>query len=254
VNLYIISRGRAGKMLTHKSIPSQWRGKTYIVCPATELQEYKTAYPYWPMLASEAANYSEKVQEVLGRIPGKGVILDDDLWFDQRVGDKLVKLDDVEQLNSMFATMERYLDEVPLVSVHPRMMGHQAPLPYKEVGKVVCVQGVNIDLFPDGQVPKVDYCPILADVFLNCYLLSHGLPNRLITEFVMNWGPSQAAGGCDYRTIEMQAEATALVAEMYGPYAKQVWKKAKQENWLGKDGRPDLRVQWQKLYRDAPNA
>jgi hypothetical protein len=207
-------------------------------------------------------NYSQKVQWALQYIAdshnGKGIIMDDDLWFDKRVevpaGVKLLKIDHVDELNSMFEEVYAHMEQVALTSIHPRMMGQHAPLPYKEVGKVVCFQAVNTLLFPKGVIPIVDYEPILADVFLNLHLLSRGCKNRLVTRFVMNWGPSQAVGGCDYRTIEMQAEATARVAEMYGPYAKQVWKKAKKENWLGADGRPDLRIQWKELYRNAPNA
>ena len=120
------------------------------------------------------------------------------------------------------------------------------------MGKQTCVHAVNLNQFPNGEVPDVvQGQPILADVFLVCYLLSRGYPNHLITEYVVNWSSSQAPGGCDYRTVEMQAAATAKVAELYGPYAKQVWKKAKKENWLGDAGRPDLRVQWKQLYKAA---
>ena len=254
MNLYIITRGRVGNIKTLECIPTEWLDKTYLVHAHGEVHDYPLCVEAPPQVDS----YSKKVQWMLHLINSfpsrRGLIMDDDLWFDKRTPEGLRKLGPEDDLSEMFNEISGHLNYVPLVGVHPRMMGQHAPVPYKEVGKIVCLQAVNFNLFPGMAVPKVDYSPILADVFLNCYLLSRGLPNRLVTNYVVNWGPSQATGGCDYRTIQMQADATAKVAEMYGPYAKQVWKRAKQENWLGEDGRPDLRVQWRKLYKERPNA
>ena len=262
MNLYIMTRGRIGKLLTPKSIPKSWRSKTYIVCPYSEHKQHQEDWPEFQVLIapSSVTNYSEKFQfliEWIDQYTGKGVIMDDDLWWDKQ-GVKenkdrcLVKLDSVEELDEMWQMMEEQLDCFPLVGVHPRMMGHQQPTPYKDVGKMVTVQGINTRLFPTApRMPKVDYDPILADVHLVCWLLAHGCPNRIITKYVVNWGPSQAAGGCDYRTLDMQREACERVAEMYGPHAKAVTKTPKTVKWLG-DSRTDLRVQWKQLYKKAP--
>lgn len=260
MNIYIMTKGRVGRQETLKWIPAAWREKVFLVCPPNEVPGHDKDFP-WVNVIHEPypMNYSQKFQFLLNHIRWtgkKGVIVDDDLWFDRRISQEsgLSKIQDVDELNLMWDLMNLWLDKVPLVGVHPRMMGHQAPWPYKDVGKIITVQGVNLRLFPGEREPKVDYDPILADVHLNCHLLSRGYPNRLITRFVVNWQASQAPGGCDYRTLEMQQTACERVADMYGPYAKVVWKKAKSENWLGPEGRPDLRVQWKKLYEERPNA
>ena len=254
MNLYIITRGRVGNQLTLQHIPPSWYDRTYLVCPPEEVNLHT-----WPdILVADVPDYSKKVQWCLDYIAdnedGVGVIMDDDLWWDKRDPErweKMVKVDHVEEVATMFEEIEAHLAERALVSVHPRMMGNLAPQPYKENGKVVCLQAVNINLFPGQVVPKVDYDPILADVHLNLHLLSRGVPNRLVTNFVMNWGPSQAPGGCDYRTLEMQHKAVTRIAEMYAPYAQAVTKRPKQAKWLG-DERPDLRIQWKRLFEDAP--
>lgn len=259
MNLYIMSRGRAGRVATLKQIHPDLYDRTYLVVPAEEFHDYSRAYPdvqlrgWGPELA---ANYSRKFQSLLEQIDdegGKGVIMDDDLTWAARPPDgaqRLVPVDDV-QMKHAWARVEEYLNDYALVGFHPRLMGHQAPLPYKLVGKQITVQAVNTNLFP-AYIPRVDYDPILADVHLVCYLLSRGVPNCLITEYVVNWGPSQAAGGCDYRTAEMQEIAVKRVADMY-PEAKAVWKKNKGANWLGDEGRWDLEVQWKKMFENRRN-
>lgn len=250
MHLLIMTRGRVGKQRTLQSIPSRWIDKTLLVAPMEELHQHRhptIGVPEW------VDNYSKKFQYIIdGRAvdTNKVVILDDDLIFSKRVGDKLLKVQDKEELNDMFDYMEELLDATALVGVHPRQMGHHAPLPHKENGKVICIQGVNRQLC--DPMPRVDQFPILADVILNCSLLSRGIGNKLITTFVQDWGSCQAPGGCSlYRTPEMQKEAVEYVANRFAPFAKAVHRKAKQENWLGEDGRVDLRIQWKRMYENA---
>lgn len=246
MQLLIMTRGRIGKQRTLQSIPTAWLERTHLVVPAEEhgKHEHKTIpVPEW------VDNYSKKFQYIIdGRAidDNKVVILDDDLVFSKRVEGKLLKVQDKEELDTMFQTMEAMLDETALVSVHPRQMGHLAPLPYAENSKVICIQGVNRTLC--NPMPRVDQFPILADVVLNCTLLSRGMGNKLITTFCQDHGSCQAPGGCSiYRTPEMQKEAVEYVADRFAPFAKAVTKRPKQAKWMG-DERTDLRVQWKKLY------
>ena len=258
MNLHIMTKGRVGNQETLRHIPPDWLGRTYIVCPMSEVDQHLNYHPS-VMAEPHEMNYSQKMQWLIYLIAssgGKGVIMDDDLWWDKRPADKgkyLQRIQDVNELSRMWSDMEQHLEEVPLCGVQPRMMGQNQPLPYRDIGKVITIQGINTALFGTNKIPKVDYDPILADVHLCCYLLSRGLPNRLITDFVVNWKSSQAPGGCDYRTADMQREACNRVAEMYPHWATAVTKTPKTVKWLG-DTRTDLRVQWKKLYKDAPNA
>ena len=248
MQLYIMTRGRVGKQRTLQSIPSKWRDRTTLVVPREELGQHH--FPSYGV-PDCIDNYSKKFQFIIdGNIhqgENKVVILDDDLIFSKRVGDKLLKVQDIEELNDMFDYMEELLEDTALVSVHPRQMGHTQPVPYVENGKVICIQGVNRDLCQP--IPKVDQFPILADVVLNCTLLSRGVGNKLITSFVQDHGSCQAPGGCSlYRTPEMQKEAVEYVAGRFGPFAKAVTKTPKSAKWMG-DTRTDLRVQWKSLYK-----
>lgn len=254
MNLYIMTRGRVGKQRTLQSIPESWRGRTYLVCPAEEYDKHghqTIPVPGW------VNNYSRKMKYIVedGMRDGndKAVILDDDLVFSRRIthsdgrpGLKTIEGVEIgEFMPALFDYMESLLDDTALVGVHPRQMGHQAPLPFKENGKVICVQGVNRTLV--GSIPDLDRFPILSDVVLNATLLSRGIGNKIITSFCQDWGPSQAAGGCAiYRTPQMQDEACRWIAEKFAPFIKVKMKESK-NGWLG-GLRTDFTGQWKKLY------
>lgn len=274
MNLYIMSRGRAGKVTTLASIPPSWRHKTFLIVPQSEFHDYVkhhakdgtgiTAAPYF------VTNYSQKFQWILNGLPlpledwitgrgevppykweDKAVILDDDLVFSKRNEQgKLITVRDPVLLEPMWCKVEELLDAYPLVSVHPRQMGHATPPGHVENGRVICVQGINRSLI--GPV-KVDQHPILADVRLNLTLLGRGDRNALITDYFQDHGPCQAPGGCSiYRTPQLQELAIDSLVERWPGYVRKVIRKPKQAKWLG-DERVEYTAQWKKLQRDAPD-
>ena len=200
-------------------------------------------------------NYSKKMQWCIDEIKldgGKGIIMDDDLWFDIRRNDaeKLRKPEHKDELLGMFRMIEELLEDTALVGVHPRQFGHAKPLPYVENGKMVCVHAINTSLLPDN-FPRVDGFPILSDVRLVAGLLARGIPNKLITQYVVDWAPCMADGGCsDYRTHEMQREGCEQLAEMFGPYLKVKIKETKNDGFGGE--RYDFTCRWRDLYKNAP--
>jgi hypothetical protein len=270
--LYIMSRGRAGKVTTLGSIPRNWLTRTSLVVPTAEMYEYEKHYRGVGAIIGvpeTVTNYSQKFQYILDGLDGmdvndKAVILDDDLVFSTRSDpnrpDALITVRDPDVLDPMFQKIEGLLEAYPLVSVHPRQMGQNAPRPYALNGRVICVQGFNRK---HTRGIKVDQFPILADVVLNCTLLARGLPNALITEFFQDHGPCQAPGGCSiYRTPEMQRAAVQYLVRRFPGFVKEVERRPKVAKWMG-DTRYDYTCQWKKLFaagrahlldpRTAPN-
>lgn len=262
MNIYIMSRGRAGKVNTLKWIPKSWLERTYLVVQEEDATNYALAYPQIKMtvVPERVTNYSQKVQFLIDGIPWedsgkptdpnkKALIMDDDLVFSKKVSPKSLKtITNKEELVPMFTTVENLLDSYALVGVHPRQQGNLAIPPYVVNGRIICIQGINRELI--GKV-KVDQFPILADVSLNLQLLARGLPNAIITTFFQDHGPCQAPGGCSiYRTPAMQREAVEYFAKTYPGYVKVVEKKPKVAKWMG-ETRYDYVAQWKKLYNDS---
>ena len=247
MNLYIMTRGREGNIETLKHIPPTWLDNTFIVCPPGEQHPHQMIYA-----DIENETHSSKFEWVLDCIRadgGKGVILDDDVCFARRVENKLVRAFS-DELDILWATMEHHLDDVPLCGVHPRQMGHVAPLPYTSNSKMICVYGVNLNLYP-GTIPSITTHPVMGEQMFILHCLARGGCNRLITTFTQDHGPSQAPGGCDYRTMDMQRAAAEHMADTFPGYVKVVEKRPKAAKWLG-EVRYDVRVQWKKLAKDAP--
>lgn len=269
MNIYIMSRGRAGKVNTLKWIPEAWLSKTFVICSRGEYVDYRSANrndvgvieaPVW------VTNYSQKFQWILdgfpataedetfavnvtyGEVNPKALIMDDDLVFSSRQqNDKLISIKDPEKLRDMFEQTEIYLDEYALVGIHPRQMGQNAKFPKVDNGRIICMQGVNRARI--GSV-KVDQFPILADVILNCTLLSRGQPNAILTTFFQDHGPCQAPGGCSiYRTADMQRAAVSYLAARWPEFVKVVKRKTN-DGWLANEEgeRVDYTAQWKKLY------
>lgn len=264
MNLYIMSRGRPDKQFTLKNLPPSWYERTYLVVPEHEYLEYVRHNPHIKVAVAPetVTNYSQKFQYILDGLPysdvfnnrkfdtnDKAVILDDDLVFSQKNSEgKLISVKDPEQNAGLFEMMEQMLEKVPLVGVHPRQMGQNAKQPFVWNGRVICIQGINRKLIG---VVKVDDLPILADVVLNCTLLSRGQPNALITTYFQDHGPCQAPGGCSiYRTPEMQRNAAEYIAKRFTPFAKTVIRKPKVAKWMG-DERVEFQVQWKKMYENG---
>lgn len=207
-------------------------------------------------------NYSQKFQWILDGLPSpttwdhhdKAVIIDDDVVFSSRsdpmAPNSLISIKDPEATVDLWARIEAMLEEYALVGVHPRQMGQHASRPYVLNGRIICLQGVNRRKI--GQV-KVDQFPILADVVLNCTLLSRGLANCILTTFFQDHGPCQAPGGCSiYRTADMQRSAVSYLAERFPGYVKVVERRTK-DKWLANEQgvRYDYTCQWKSLYKEG---
>ncbi len=271
MNLYIMSRGRAGKVNTLASIPEVLRPRTYLVVPDAEAIGYFAEHgdqcnilPV-PLFIT---NYSQKFQWIVNGMSqdnqhdywqvnttyeqgSKHVILDDDLVFSKKnERGSIVTVRDPALLEPLWAKMEVLLDTYPSVGVHPRAQGNHQPPGWVENGRIICIQGFNRRLV--GPV-SVDQFPILADVRLNLTLLGRGDKNALITDFFQDHGPCQAPGGCSiYRTSEMQERAIDSLVERWPAHVRKVVRKPKVAKWLG-ETRVEYVAQWKKLQREAPD-
>jgi hypothetical protein len=270
MNLYIMSRGRAGKVTTLKWIPDTWKDRTYLVVPKAEVLDYYEKSlggirhdgtgPQVIAAPESVTNYSQKFQWILDGLEVdagplglndldrgyKAVILDDDLVFSQFSKDgKLLTIRDSLRLDEMFVQMEVLLDSYALVGVHPRQNAHETKDNWVENCRIICIQGINRRLI--GHV-KVDQFPILADVVLNCTLLARGQANAILTTFFQDHGPCQAPGGCSiYRTPDMQRAAVEYLTARFPGFVKVVERRPKVAKWMG-DVRYDYTCQWKRLY------
>jgi len=245
MQIIIITRGREGKQHTLASIPGFLKDRTWLCCPPDEEHPHQCMYEPRPM------NYSEKFQWLIdgadGQLSGKVLIMDDDLRFSARVGDgPLTKAYSGEVYEGLMK-LEEMLDTYPLVGLHPRAMGNNAPVGIKECTRINAMQGVNLDTLPRM---KVDYWPILADMVLNLALLTSGIKTAIWCQLFWDQvGTSNAPGGCSlHRTWEQQKTAVLGLQAMF-PKVVAVKEKVVKDGWWGPDKpRFDFVIQWRKAY------
>lgn len=247
MKIVIITRGRVGKQHTLANLPEILSPNIYICCPPDEDHHWpRTLHEPFPM------NYSEKFQWILdgagGKLSGKVVIMDDDLRFSARDPNDATKLLSATE-NQVFEGlmhMHTLLNEHPLVGFHPRAMGNNtAGTDVMYDKRINAMQGLNLDLI--GKV-KVDYYPILADMFLNLTLLTRGQGNAIIcSPFWDQVGSSNAPGGCSlHRTWDQQREAVLGLKAMFPEFVT-VKEKVVKDGWWGPDKpRYDFIIQWKK--------
>lgn len=255
MNIVIITRGRVGKLHTLGSIPLSWLQDTYILCPKDEVEAHQRNHPLVSVIAEcegEPLNYSQKFNRVVnGGYPQLGrkiLIMDDDLRFSMRDPEgspSLVKATE-EAISEGLHSLAGMLNYYPLVGLHPRAMGNNAPHGVKECTRINAMQGVNLDMI--GHV-KLDHWPILADMVLNLTLLTRGQKTAIWCELFWDQvGASNAPGGCSlHRTAEQQAEAVYGLHNMF-PEVVTVQMKQVKKGWFGGQ-RADFRIQWQKAYK-----
>lgn len=254
MKIAIITRGRMGNVRTLESIPAEWREHTHIVCPNEEVASHASRYRDIKIIAEGGTlNYSEKFHNIVnGVYPALGrriLIMDDDLRFSARarVGTSLVKAS-FHDIDAGLRQLSIMLDSYPLVGLHPRAMGNNAPRGIKEIARINAMQGVNLDMI--GPV-KLDYWPILADMVLNLSLLTRGQKTAIWCElFWDQMGSSNAPGGCSlHRTPEQQVDAVHGLAKMFHPHVT-IKEKEVKKGWFG-GKRTDFVIQWKKAYTNG---
>lgn len=90
----------------------------------------------------------------------------------------------------------------------------------------------------------------MEDYHMTIQLLRAGLPNIVSRVYRVNFGPSNAKGGCsEFRTPEAMKEASKLLESLHPEFVKAVEKETKMSFGGGK--RWNVRVQWRKAYESS---
>ena len=255
MKIVIITRGREGNVKTLQSIPESWHHRTYICCPPEENHHWPARlmiHEPWPM------NYSEKFNWLVNggceELGSQFLIMDDDLRFSMRevIGGELTGRlisATAAEVSKGLSRLEDMLQKYPLVGLHPRAMGNNAPRGIKECTRINAMQGVNTDLI--GPI-KLDHWPILADMVLNLTLLTSGFKTAIDCDLFWDQvGGSNAPGGCSlHRTQEQQREAVCGLAAMFPDVVKMVVKEQKSGGGFWAN-RVDFRIQWKKAYESS---
>jgi hypothetical protein len=261
--VYIPTRQRWGTQPTLREFLSKSSYKPILVCPPDEVKEYRKTYPR--VLGCSAEGIGPTRQWIVENTGADVVLMvDDDMWFSYRPDPTKVKLEVCEQLDPLV----RYIEECVLRhgfvhgGVSARQGNNRKDLRIPRRGTLVdghCI--VDADrvnnfhwLNPKEALrlgARYDQLPVMEDFHFTLTLLTRGVPNRVLYDYVWNQRASSWRGGCSlYRTPQVQEQGARGLAAAFPLFVKVVTKTNKESSpaWNGMKEHHDVIIQWHKAY------
>ena len=258
IKIFIPTKGRVENQYTWDQLPAHWKRHATLVCPISERDEH---IAYGRNVAPHPNNVTGIAcvrQFILERLATeKFFMIDDDHRTFRRVeeGSTKLALATEEDYDWMFENLLAWLDDCPHVGVGARGGNLHQPVPYVENTRINNFHGFRKSVLLKHGI-RFDDMLLMEDLDVILTLLELGYSNRLMTEMCWNHARgSNASGGCsEYRDHEMQREAAYRLKERHPNYVTVVDKMKTKYSWSTMPGRTDVRVQWQKCWKDAQRA
>lgn len=250
MEIYILSKGRAGKQITWRSLPKSVQARTKIAVYPEELRSY-AAYPTIPVDIEERG-VGHKRQFLVDNCRSRRILMmDDDLVFAHRNPSdptRFVPATD-RDIEEMVLDIDGTLDIYPHVGVAPREGGNRNTETYLLCTRMMRVLAYDVTVLRELNI-RFDQMQLMEDFDVTLHLLRRGKENCLLNYMVQNQAGSNASGGVStYRTLERQEAAAQELARRHPRYV-QVVKKVTKAAWGGGE-RTDVRVSWKKAYHES---
>lgn len=247
VEVFIPTLGRRNVQETWNNLPDDVRRWTKLAVDASEAHQFQD-YPHI-ILPSGCRGIGHVRQHIID-ISERGVImLDDDLRFAVRRRDDPTKFVDADSHSIVlaFAEMSSLFEKFALVGMSTREGGNRDTAPMAMNTRILRVLGYRADILKREGI-RFDRVPVMEDFDVALQLLERGYQNVRVNWIVHDQRGSNLAGGCStYRTMDVQAEAARLLAELH-PGVVQVVQKTTKTAWGG-GTRTDVRIQWKQALR-----
>jgi hypothetical protein len=255
MKIYIPTRGRIATQTTWQSIGDWGRQNACLVCPESEVSSH--IHRGRNVLSRGDVTGINNVREFImdhaieNRIE-KIIMLDDDLIFGKRIsshGPSLRKTTE-DDMYYLFERMGHLLNEYKHVGVSPRQMNDKHyPSVLKHGMRINAVHGLRPLDISNYEIRYNDV-DLMEDYYMTLSLFAKGQPNAVIVDWTWDQrGGSGQKGGCsNYRTPELQEQASHKLAELFPDFVKVVEKETK-TGWEGMKKRYDVRVQWKRAFK-----
>lgn len=254
LTVYVPTRGRIDKQITWEQfcLSADWSPHAVRVVPNCEFPNFPKGYK-----VPDEYGIAEIRQSILEHGTKYQLVLDDDLRVAHRRQDdptKFINLDTMEDhekqrhLEKLFHTVLSLLQEGWVHggiavrqganrNTHQFLYNHRVLRAHFYNAYVVRELGQDFSKFKVKQ-----------DYDFTLHLLSLGIPNIVINEYVQDHPGSNLEGGCSrYRTEEVLISGAKQLKAKYPDFVKVVEKNPKKA-WGG-EKRVDVNIQWKKCYK-----
>lgn len=260
--ILIPTHGRVGRQRTYDSLAPAVRRTASLVVSEAEAPAHRARgrrVVVCPVQGNGMAAVRSWILDWCGRSKyGKVLMLDDDLTLQKRRPDLRVlgESTEAEQLE-MVGWVDRTLDRYLHCAFTERNAAWADASEAREAAKGIQAVGYNVrrvlaetDCRFDRGVPPWFF---IEDYHMTIQLFRAGFPNLVSRVYRVNFGPSNATGGCSpFRTPARMREAAELLERLHPGYVKAVEKETKTS--FGGGVRWNVEVRWRKAYTDGVKA
>lgn len=256
--ILIPTYGRVNRQVTHDHLCSELRKETLLVVSQAEEPVHRRAgrgVLQCPVQGAGMASVRAWCMDWCNRAGHEKVLfLDDDLKL-QKWGDDLRGSGDATptQQREMVRWVDRALDHYAHCAFTRRNDAWSDPEETCEATRGIQAVGYNVTEVVavgcrfDAGVPPWFF---MEDYHMTLQLLEKGLPNLVHRRYRINYGDSNAPGGCsDHRTQERMREAAQLLERLHPETVRAVEKTTRGS--YGGGSRWDVKVFWRKAYESG---
>ena len=259
IELVIPTFKRLDKQITLNSIPDNFRDGVTLVVQPQEVEDAKKIHSNIFVLSGDNIGISETRKQIAMEWgcsrKSRHWVLDDDLEIlKSEMVDEKIQKSPVDN-----TTFQECLDKIEETMDNGFYHGGIGSTLVNPIGKWPFTNNSRIlgNVFYDGEAlaetfKEIDWILDNAeDYYVNLQLLTRGLPNRVMYEFISNPGLSNSEGGCSTsRTIERHNEACKKLAEKFPEFVSIKTKVATSGSWKGLE-RLGINGRWKKAYESS---
>jgi hypothetical protein len=265
--VYIPTRGRVGLayQLTLREFLTKSSVMPILVCPPDEVSLHWSYYRR--VYGCPHSGIGPTRQWILDRATYDVLVMaDDDMTFAYRPDPAVSKLEVCQDLNPLLEYV--YLCATRLGFIHggvgARQGNQNIDLSGPRGGTIdeqgrLTIDCTRVNNFHFVNRPAVlrtgarfDVLPVMEDFHFTLWLLTRGIPNRVIHDYVWNQRGSGRVGGCSlYRTPQVQTQGAEGLARAFPKYVRVVTKTGRATSGLWSGSRTDVKVYWSRAYGDA---
>lgn len=262
MSIYIPTANRGvERQVAWSYLPDGWRVHTrFVVGSLEEYMEFSKVFgPEHVLRQPIGARIPEVRQWILENAHSRYILmLDDDLTFQFRENPYVTKLSTFTpqgaQCNAYMDVMlcellEQLKGGYVHVGISARAGNNHCPEAYRDCTRACTSHGIDTETVMQLGA-RYDRVALMEDFDMTLQLLTQGFPNRVMYWAAHQQTPNKTGGCSTYRTKEYQAEAAYHLAILWPNYVKAVKRDSKWEGDMT-EGRVDVRVQWQKAYKDG---
>jgi hypothetical protein len=247
MQVFIPSRGRADNVKT--TVPFEHA----LVVPRAEVRAYRKYHEH--VIGCPVKGIAPTRQWIIENAATDDIVFfaDDDGTFFERESMETTKLNmsDMPSLIEMWENIEHAFElGYPLVGISYRGGNNHFKVPWKSNQKAFSFWGVDRYVLKQEHI-AIDTTPVMEDYYVNLSLLTRGHETRVCYRWCWNQPLSNAPGGCSiWRTPAIHAKGAKMLQAAFPRYVTLV-ERAPKYGWYDGAPRLDVRVQWQKAYKEG---